>query len=128
LHFLNKAVITLKNDISLAGDIDMKENFCFIKQSQKSNALCIVPYHQLKNTCTIEGKKLDLCYQEKTIRFHITDEEVYVRLNGGITLFGFIAYSDELSKILSEGVLLCINRDMEIFYYIPNDEIARKGF
>lgn len=122
LVFQDKAIVTLKNNISIVGEIVEQGNFYFIKQSVKSNIICIVRKDKLNKIINIKNEQLDFDITEEKIKILMTEEERYVRTRDGISFFGYISYSDAIKKLLGEGILLCINKDMEIYYYIPDDE------
>ncbi|HAY3977463.1 TPA: hypothetical protein JRS23_004407 [Escherichia coli] len=123
--FQNKVVVVLKNNISFTGNFCLFAGYFFIKQSEKSNTICFVPYSRISVIYDIRGKEVVLGLMENEHRepIEITDEERLIRVKGGISLSGYLSHSDSVEKELTDGVLLCVNKDELMFYYIENDEI-----
>lgn len=123
MDFNQKALVTLRNNISLAGDINLSENYCYVKQSEKSNIVCVLPFSSIETLIDIKGNKIAFRSESGTWNINVSDEKKYIRVKGGISFFGYITDSNDIDLSLSEGVLLSINEKLPIFYFIPDVEI-----
>ena len=119
-------IVVFSNDISISGSFNLYENYCFIKPSEKSNVICFIHLDEIKNIYDIKGSQVMFNLGGRDLEICITDEEKLVRIKRGISLSGYVCKSEVLEEELSEGLLICINEEKKIFYYVPNEEIDEK--
>ncbi|MCR4943506.1 MAG: hypothetical protein K5986_03445 [Clostridium sp.] len=124
--FDRMGIVVLSNDISISGNLCLYENYCFIKPSEKSDVICFIQLGEIKSVYDITGSEVMFNLDGGDLDICITDEERLVRIKKGISLSGYVCKSEILEEEFSEGLLICINEEKKIFYYVPNEEVDER--
>lgn len=123
MDFQDSVVVTLHNDISIVGTVRYEKGFCFVKQSEKSGVVGVAPYSSIKTIYNLQGKSVEIVSEQEKEQLLITEEERLVRIKGGITFTGNLVKSSWLEQLLPNGIILCVNQRVTLFYYIPDEEV-----